>query len=153
MAVFFSNIINHTLLLAPDTDDEFITWINQSNNAIYSIMHKIDRSSALSTQFFGMMHAVLLRVVEVNGNDVGIDEHSIQFLGCCADLVVAYLKGLLSKHEKWPSVSCMREIIVIGEVFDVSGMIGGSWNPRHSHRYASCVNHGGMVASIFVNTW
>ena len=125
--------------------------INQRRDAICGVMHGFDRASA--RRLFGGMIAALSRVVkeesylpphydsDVEGNDVGMGResnfdlkadaivHSIRFLGCCADLVGAYLKGILSRDDEKLSASGKYEnkfgkrIDVINEAYEAAGTL------------------------------
>lgn len=125
-------------------NNEDSATINQRRDVICGVMHSFDRSSA--RRLFGGMIAALSRVVKeesylLKGNDVGMGResnfdlkaeaivHSIRLLGCCADLVGAYLKGILSRDEKKLSASGKydnkfgKRIDVINEAYEAAGTL------------------------------
>lgn len=124
-----------------------IITMNQRRDAICGTVRNFknfDQSRA--RRLFGGMFAALSRVVEEESyfppldkddkevNDLGMEAgvvrdlkydaksvetiiHSIQFLGCCADLVEAYLQGLLSTKQakKWSATGKYQDITAMND--------------------------------------
>ncbi|KAL3807192.1 hypothetical protein ACHAXA_008904 [Cyclostephanos tholiformis] len=160
------------------------TTTNRRRDAILEVVRDAGFNRARSRRLFGGMMTAISRIVdggdylpptvdarEIDNDDVddAMDaaddddgmveaEESVRFLGCCASLVEAYLRGVLSRQKKQQRATTssssqmqqqqqQKKIDVVDEAFEVAGTLHDLLFPLQQGR------QGSSCASSFKSRW